>query len=82
MKPYYQLTQAIHDSVFELIRACEKTNLGYVKFYHHVASDKKEGEFSLSEYHGYWELVVSVGANRDIYKVAEGKINYNYSEHD
>lgn len=84
MKPFYTLDQVTKNIVLELIRKCEKLQLGNINFqYFFTAKTHYEVYFYMTEYNAYWELVVKKSTGEtDVYKIADGTINYNYSEKD
>ena len=78
MGAYYQIGPRTKTAILELLRTCNKIDLGNVSFsYYHDQID-----FYLSENKFGWDLVVKAQQGRDIYKVVDSEIVYKYSEQD
>jgi len=80
-KPFYEITEDTRRLILELQNKAIELNLGNISF--HLFEDDTI-EFRQAEYSTYWELVVGMHWNkqRDIYKIINGVISYQYSEKD
>ena len=76
MKPYYDITSATLRNITELVWFCSELNLGNVSFSYY----QDQIDFHLSENKHGWELVVKLPQGRDIYKVEDSSLIYQYSE--
>jgi hypothetical protein len=92
-KAYYELTEQDIIIIKELIKKCKEVNLGNISFsYYSTSRYKTDINFYLTEYKGYWELVVKHEQKRsgiyfmvtDIYKINnnEAELQYDHSEED
>ena len=76
MKPHHELDEITKHRVMELINTCEKLDLGNVSFKYF----KELLDFYMLEQGNHWQLVVVLPfGKRDVYKIAEGVITYDYS---
>lgn len=87
MKPYYELSESDKHIILELIKKCAELDLGNVSFRYFTGPNRDENTFYISEYIGYWELVIAQRWNktRDVYRIlkeADSSITYDYSEKD
>lgn len=88
---YYELTSEDTKYILGLYERCIELGLGNVRFeYYAVGSGSEAIEFVLSELASYWQLVVCIEKRvdrstiiqRDIYRIYDGDIQYDYSESD
>jgi len=76
MKPHHELDGITKHRIMELINTCEKLDLGNVSFKYF----KELLDFYMLEQGNHWQLVVVLPfGKRDVYKIAEGVITYDYS---
>jgi hypothetical protein len=76
MKPHHVLDEITKHRIMELINTCEKLDLGNVSFKYF----KELLDFYMLEQGDHWQLVVVLPfGKRDVYKIAEGVITYDYS---
>lgn len=76
MKPHHELDEITTHRIKELISTCEKLDLENVSFKYF----KELLDFYLLEEGDHWQLVVVLPfGKRDVYKIAEGVITYDYS---
>lgn len=85
-KPIYEVTDADIKKIISLYKKCIEIDLGNVSFKYF--NKGLETTFYLTEYKSYWELVIvdelqyKVSCSRDIYKVIDDKLIYQFSEQD
>jgi hypothetical protein len=76
MKPHHELDEITAHRIKELINTCEKLDLGNVSFKYF----KELLDFYMLEEGDHWQLVIVLPfGKRDVYKIAEGVITYDYS---
>jgi hypothetical protein len=76
MKPHHELDEITKQRILALINTCEKLDLGNVSFKYF----KELLDFYMLEEGSHWQLVVVLPfGKRDVYKIAEGVITYDYS---
>ena len=93
MEKYYQIDQETENIIMQLKNKCQELELGNLNFnyYSDGKNLKNDINFYLTEYKGYWELVVkqeikdNTGLHwsvADIYKINDSELEYQYSEKD
>lgn len=80
--PYYKMPENIKTIILELVKKAFEIDLGNVNFT--VFGRDDDIGFFLSERIGFWDLVVAYdrACKRDIYKIVDGVLIYEYSEKD
>lgn len=84
-QPYYELDESTRHIIVELYNKAKELDLGNVSFqYYPTLKSSEEVHFYITEYKSYWEIVVAQrwAKTRDIYKLVDGSITYDYSEKD
>lgn len=82
-KPYYKISEDTKKIVLELIKKCQELNIGNINFqYFYTREMPYEVFFYITEYNSYWELVIKRECETDVYKIADGIMEYQYSEED
>ena len=74
-----QLDDKTKNTILELIAKAKELDLGNVSFW---LFTKKEGETKiyLTEYTGFWEVVIRNEKMKDIYKISENEMVYQFTE--
>jgi hypothetical protein len=76
MKPHCELDEKTTHRILELVNTCKKLELGNVDFKYY----KELLDFYMLEDGDHWQLVVVLPfGKRDVYKIVEGVITYDYS---
>lgn len=82
--PYYELDLTTRNRIIGLINQCEISNLGNVSFEYFERPNQDSLVFCMSQTNWGWDLIV-IGERlsaRDIYKIIDNVIRYDYSEKD
>ncbi|NOW92523.1 hypothetical protein BCD91_004546 [Clostridium beijerinckii] len=95
MKKYYDIGQETENIIMQLKNKCQELNLGNINFSYFAdgKSLKNDINFYLTEYKGYWELVIKQDLKdiqtpamywsvADVYKIYGNELNHEYSEKD
>lgn len=95
MEKYYNIDQETENIIMQLKNKCQELNLGNINFSYFAdgKSIKNDINFYLTEYKGYWELVVKQEVKdiqtpamywsvADIYRIYDNELDHEYSEKD
>ncbi|WP_017208772.1 hypothetical protein [Clostridium beijerinckii] len=95
MKKYYDIGQETENIIMQLKNKCQELNLGNINFSYFADGKnlKNDINFYLTEYKGYWELVVKQEVKdiqtpgmhwsvADVYKIYDNDLDHEYSEKD
>lgn len=82
MKPFLKLDELTTKRIRGLIEKCDELNLGNVNFQYYETAKSGEVHFYMDKYTKHWELNVNQRRERerDIYKIIEGTLIFDYSE--
>jgi hypothetical protein len=76
MKSHYELDEKTRQRIIELVKTCNKLGLGNVSFKYY----RRMMEFFMSDKGNHWQLVVvRPFGKRDIYKIVNGLITYEFT---
>lgn len=92
-KIYFEIDQETENTIIQLKGKCIELELGNISFSYFAGGNnlKNDINFYLTEYKGYWELVVKQEIKdntglywsvADIYKIYDSELDYQYSEKD
>lgn len=83
MKPYFDLDELTIYRILGLISRCEELELENVCFIYYPKL-KAEIKFYMVKYVDHWGLTVIQNweKKRDLYKIKDTSLTFNYSEHD
>lgn len=94
-KIYFEIDKETENIIMQLKSKCIELELGNISFSYYAGGNnlKNDINFYLTEYKGYWELVVKQEIRdiqtpglywsvADIYKIYDKELEYQYSEKD